>query len=399
MIDFITGKPRTGKSYRAMKYILDNFFDEKKTPPYRYILTNIGGFQFDYLNKKFDSMGRDNKAYKMFYKDFLVHVTIMHKMAFDGKEDEELLRYADYHKINNSLIVLDEAMLYLKKLDEAMSWFFSYHGHFKVRIIVMCQKPTQVHTDYRIHTEFFIHAQDQSKQLRDNVLKYKHYDNPELKDSHFSDSIATNPEVYKLYKSGEIDKPKKILYKYIIIGSVLIFFLFFIFYLMFSRFSSHTEIDEISPGQNISPAQIVSHGSTINSSTFLLDIRCNENYCWNSDNTYEDNQISLSYFKYLVLKYELELQYSEVRNEIYKLLPAKKGYKKVTLAALTDYFYEVPVDLKTTYLARLFIPREPDIQTSQLFQDSPNILNNTANSVISSENNDKRGAPERRANE
>ena len=30
MIDYITGKPRTGKSYRAMKYILDNFLMKKR---------------------------------------------------------------------------------------------------------------------------------------------------------------------------------------------------------------------------------------------------------------------------------------------------------------------------------------------------------------------------------
>lgn len=385
-----------------MKYILDNFFDEKKTPPYRYILTNIGGFQFDYLNKKFDSLGRDNKALQILWKDFLAHITVMHKMALDGKEDDELIRYADYHKINNALIVIDEAMLYMKKLDEAMSWFFSYHGHFKVRMIVMCQHPKQVHADYKVHTEFFIHAQDQSKQLRDNILKYKHYDNPELRDSHHTDSIKTDPEVYKLYKSGEIDKPKKILYKFIIYGVLLLSFLFGVFYALFARFNAHAQIDSEIPIENSSLVRERSSDGSYrldSSGVLVLDIRCNEHYCWNSDNTYEDNQITLSYFKYLVLKHDLKLQYSEVRNEIYKLMPQKKGYKKVTLASLTDYFYEIPLDLKTTYLARLFIPRKQEMQSPQLFQDSPNILNNTANSVISSETNDVRGAPERRANE
>ncbi len=384
MIDFITGKPRTGKSYRAMKYILDNFFDEKKVPPYRFILTNIGGFQFDYLNKKFDAMGRDNKALQILWKGFLAHITVMHKMALDDKSDDELIRYADYHKINNALIVIDEAMLYMKKLDDAMSWFFSYHGHFKVRLIVMCQHPKQVHADYKIHTEFFIHAQDQSKQLRDNVLKYKHYDNPELKDSHHSDSITTDPEVYKLYKSGEIDKPKKILYKYIIIGVFLIFLMFGALYALFARLAPDTTPIEAEPKKE-KPINELKNEDLEEESGIFLTVRCDDKNCWNANNTFENNQVSLSYFKFLVIKYKLELQYSEIKNEIYKMIPTDKGFNKISLAAVTDYYYNIPDKLKTTYLATLFIPRKIESDNNTLL---PTDLINTE-----SERSVQQGAP------
>ncbi len=369
MIDYITGKPRTGKSYRGMKYILDNFFDESKIPPYRYILTNIGGFQFDYLNKKFESIGRPNRAYKIIYKELLSHVTVMHKMALDGKEDSELTKYADYHHINNSLIVIDEAMLYLKKLDEAMSWFFSYHGHFKIRMIIMCQHPKQVHADYKIHTEFFVHAQDQSKQLRDNVLNYKHYDNPELKDSHHSDSIKTNPEVYKLYKSGEIDKPKKILYKYIFYGVVFSFLVFFVFYSLFSRIShSPNSPDKNNLSiENKAPNQNNSSGLNNKNSSDLISIRCDDQFCWNIDKSFENNQISLTYFKYIVVKNDLQLEYSEITNSIYELSYAKKGYEKHLLAYFTDYHYFISDDVRKSYLSTLFIPLQIDRPNNSLF--------------------------------
>ncbi|MCX6051385.1 MAG: hypothetical protein NTZ60_02630 [Campylobacterales bacterium] len=373
MIDYITGKPRTGKSYRAMKYILDNFFDENKTPPYRYILTNIGGFQFDYLNKKFDAMGRDNKALQILWKGFLAHITTMHKMALDDKTDEELIRYADYHKINNALIVIDEAMLYMKKLDDSMSWFFSYHGHFKVRMIVMCQHPKQVHADYKIHTEFFIHAQDQSKQLTDSTLKYKHYDNPELKDSHHSDSIKTDPEVYKLYKSGEIDKPKKILYKYLIMGVFVILFLLGVLYALFSRLAPSSTSNDLDNNKT----EISKNDKKINDEKgILLAVRCNEKFCWNSDKMYEDNQITITYFKFLVLKYELELQYTEIKNEIYRLVPTEKGYSKVSLASLSDYYYKIPPDLKETYLASFFIPRKIENEPISIMSNEFNTTTN-----------------------
>jgi hypothetical protein len=364
VIDFITGKPRTGKSYRAMKYILDNFFDANKKPPYKYILTNIGGFQFDYLNDKFMVMGRENTAHKIFYRGLLEHIQVMHKMAFDGSEDVDLIKYADTHKINDALIVIDEAMLYMKKLDEAMSWFFSYHGHFKVRMIIMCQHPKQVHADYKIHTEFFIHAQDQSKQLRNNVLKYKHYDNPELRDSHTTDSIATDPNVYALYKSGEIDKPKKILYKYIAYGVVLIFIISMVFYSLFSRLSP----DSVSA----SSADINNSSSYAQPDNFdtpgvfpdlkLFTVRCDLKTCWNTDPLFESNEITLTYFKFVVVSNDLELQYTAVQNEIFKMIPLDRGMSKITLASLTDYYYTATDAVKNNFLYALFTPIQKEVQ-------------------------------------
>lgn len=368
MIDYITGKPRTGKSYRAVKYIMDLYFDDKKEPPYKYIITNIGGFRFDYINDKFSALGRDNQAYKLLYKDFLQHIKHMHSLAVDGAEDEELVKYADEHKINDALIVLDEAMLYLKKLDEAMSWFFSYHGHFKVRMIIMCQHPKQIHADYKIHTEFFIHAQPQSKQLRNNVMTYKHYDNPDLRDSHHSDTIKTNPEVYKLYKSGEIDKPKKILYKYIIYGVLLISFLFGVIYTLFARLTPDVESSPIKSDTEITQKQENLSESSLVSD--LINLRCDDSFCWNVSEYFEHKQITKSFFKFVVLEEKLQLKYYEIKNEIYKLIPQDKGMKKVTLASLTDFYYSIPKSVQQSYLKDLFIPVKKETNDIAVFNNA-----------------------------
>lgn len=369
MIDFITGKPRTGKSYRAVKYILDLYLDENKEPPYKYIITNIGGFKFEYINDKFDSMGRDNYAYKLIYKDFLEHVKNMHQLALDGSEDDELIEYADNHKINDALIVLDEAMLYLKKLDDSMSWFFSYHGHFKVRLIIMCQHPKQVHADYKVHTEFFIHAQPQSKQLINNVMRYKHYDSPDLKDSHKSDTIKTNPEVYKLYKSGEIDKPKKIVYKYIVMFLLFLLFFVFVIYSLFDRMTpdaADTNTTDLSTSSTESKVDLPPYSSF---DSDLINIRCNDRFCWNPDILFKNNQISITYLKYILLKHDIRLEYSEVKNEIYRLIPQRLGQSKVTLAKLTDYYYLIPDDIQKQYLSVLFKPVKVDKKRTGVFSE------------------------------
>jgi hypothetical protein len=240
VIDYFFGKPRTGKSYRAVKYIYDGYIrdlEKGSNPKFKNILTNIGGFNFELVNKKFLDNGSSSRAYKLVWKDFYGRLVNLHKMAIADKSDDDLNKYADYHNINDSLIVLDEASLYLKKYDDVISWFLAYHGHFKVRIIIIAQSPKQILGEYLDHTEIFYEAQPQSKQLISSSLRYLHYSSiPFSKDNKFgSSSIKTDPKIYELYTSGEVDKPKKIIYKYIFMAIFAILFVIFVFKMLIAN--------------------------------------------------------------------------------------------------------------------------------------------------------------------
>ncbi len=361
MIDYFFGKPRTGKTYRAVNIIYEDYIkDENSSPKFVNILTNIGGFKFKEINQTFQDRGSQSLAYKLVWKKFYEHLSAMYKMAMDDKDDAELNRYAYSHKINDCLIVLDEASLYMKKYDDVISWWLAYHGHFKIRIIIVAQSPKQINSEYLVHAEIYYEAQPQSKQLTNGKLRYIHYsDSYFSKDNKFStDIINTKQEIYDLYKSGEVDKPKKILYKFL-------FFMFLSLALMiglwkFLMYRLAPDTPDINNIQEEVTGDFENNEIENHSSNIFLNIRCDINQCWNVDDKYENNKVSLSYFKFVVLQNDLQLQYSEIKNEIYKLIQKKQGYQKITLASLTDYYYMIPKDLKSTYLSTFFIKKEPE---------------------------------------
>lgn len=367
MIDYFFGKPRTGKSYRAIKIIYDEYIKEnKELPKYTNLLTNVGGFKFDLVNRAFSDKGYHGLAYKLVWKSFYKHLQKLHEMALDEKSDEELNRYADYHKINDCLIIIDEASLYFKKYDDVLSWWLAYHGHFKIRIILIAQSPKQINAEYLVHSEIFYEAQPQAKQLRNDQLRYIHHSEvPFNKDSKFShDTIKTSQDIYDLYKSGEVDKPKKIIYKYIFIMIGAILFLILIIKYFFSSIESRAGLDETT--QQAKQELTTNQSIDTNLNEFILVLRCNELYCWNTDDKYQNKVITLKYFKSLAIKLELKLIYEEVSNEIFYLRPFQNTYSKTTVAKLTDYHYFISKDLKNTYLHKLFIPKEQEKKSLQI---------------------------------
>lgn len=334
-------------------------FIHAKTPKYRNILTNIGGFKFDVFNKIFLDRGSPNRAYKLIWKDFYKHLSVLHKMALDDKEDIDLNRYADYHNINDCLIVLDEASFYMKKYDDVISWWLAYHGHFKIQIIIIAQDPKQINSEYLSHTEIFYDAQSQSKQLTNNRFRYiHHHDYPFTKDTNFANSSLTaNPDIFALYKSGEIDKPPKIVYKYIFIFGLAILFVLFFGYKLFNSVSNpkgaaavdknvSNQIQNNSPGPS---GLIASNGVT------LVAIRCDNKKCWNPDSLYLQNEITITYFKFVIDKNKIDLQYTEDINQIYKLTQMERGSAKSTIYSLSDFYYYLSDDVKKNYLRELFI--------------------------------------------
>lgn len=393
MIDYFFGKPRTGKSYRAVKYIFEEYIKKGAKPKYPNILTNIGGFKHDILNEHFqidydDKIDKASdyekkkiklcKSSKLVWSDFHKHLIAMWKMSVEDEADDEALnRYANYHKINDCLIVLDEASFYMKKYNDAISWWLAYHGHFKMRIIIITQGPKQIYSEYMTHTEIFWESQPQSKQLKSNSIRYISYDDYYFsKDSKFgSETIKTSPEIFALYKSGETDKPKKMLYKFIFLMLFALIVMFGFYKLLMYRLSPPVDEEEIKDkvvnyDDNFQKEENSKFDNevkyNIDKNSELIVFRCDERYCWLAAQThkYEYYQITLKYFKHLILKFSLDLDYMIVKNEIYSEKTTKHSYLKTSIVNLVDYHYFVPKDVKKIYLSRLFIPVVEDKKQS-----------------------------------
>lgn len=308
MIDYFFGKPRTGKSYRAVKYLYDVYIrdlEKDKAPKYKNILTNVGGFNFELVNKKFLDHGSTSRAYKLIWADFYKRLKALYDMAMSEKSDTELNKYADYHNINDCMIVLDEASLYLKKYDDVLSWYFAYHGHFRVRLLIIAQSPKQICSEYMEHTEIYYEAQPQHAQAHDSFLRYIHYSSiPFNKENKFgSSSIKTDPKIYELYKSGEIDKPKKIVYKfigYIILALLFVFFVGKSFYDRTSEKLAPSQTNQSEPVSNASPsstAPVPSAVPNFDSNSIFIRVRCDQTSCARIDPAVQLHYIPKLYFE------------------------------------------------------------------------------------------------------
>ena len=395
MIDYFFGKPRTGKSYRAVKVIYDEYLkSEDSVPKFTNILTNIGGFKFKQINQDFKDRGSKSQAYKLVWSDFYEKISNLHKMALEEKSDDELNRYAYYHKINDCLIIIDEASLYMKRYDDVISWYLAYHGHFKVRIIIIAQSPKQINAEYLVHAEIYYEAQPQSKQLSNNKLRYILYSEPYFsKDNKFdTDTLKAEQKIYDLYKSGEVDKPKKMLYKFIFFMFLALLVMFALFKLLMYRLSPDVEdSNDTQPNHNYEKSYdeddykppVVKHDGDI-----LLTLRCDDRYCWNADTHYQDNQVTLNFIKNLVVMFNIDLKFYEVKNEIYILKSFEHTLSKKTLAKLTDYYYFIPKSLKNTYLSSLFVPVQQKIRMKRIDFKIPHGESQVKESNVLSSNDD-----------
>ena len=322
MISIFTGLPRSGKSYRAVWYIQKNFIDPKSLdfPKHKYLYCNIGGFKHDLVNEQLQKnpLIMDDKLkekYPLILDDMLVkesiyldwewfykHLTKLHEMAMVDKPDEELQTYARYHKLTPAFFVIDEAYrYYTKKVDPVLKWWHGYHGHLGHDILIIIHLPTLMSSDYyKPYVEDYIDAQPKSKSLSDKSFRYKFFSSDLYKTTpfHHVDKISVDQNIFELYKSGDMHKPKKILHKFIgyIAGGALLIAI--MIYLLFSRLAPDpVENENLQSNQFASIDENITVEKSPISSSMLLRVRCDAIACSRVDNAYVTNYIPRLYFE------------------------------------------------------------------------------------------------------
>ena len=121
-----------------------------------------------------------------------------------------------------------------------MIWWLTYHRHLYQDIYLITQNLSLVDSAYKKIAEFFYKAVDGSKRLFSRRFKYVQFNSPTMYQKRDivvggGVSLKFNPEVYKLYHSGNDTKHKSYLKYYFLVS----FFLIVIIIVLFSFFKDY----------------------------------------------------------------------------------------------------------------------------------------------------------------
>lgn len=314
MLEYYTGVPGSGKTYRAVDHIYNSFLDEKHEnfSKYKRFYTNINEFNFEYFNDIETDQSENLKSKKPTTKndpldpvannlDFdhlLANLEILRELYLQKVPDAELMKRADELRLSDSFFVIDEAHNYFDSKNDTLVWWLSYHRHLHQDIMLITQSLDLIYRKYLRFAEFFYRAVPSSLRIRGNVFTYNQYLKWQLFKNSKSGTIKVkfNNEVYKLYGSGANTQGKKVIYKFIIFAVVGII----IAALGFTFFSSSITPDDSNSTISTAPSsKFVSSFSTNRSSIFTVA-------CVDFDCSLMGQSFSLAQLNHYTKMYSLE---------------------------------------------------------------------------------------------
>lgn len=334
MIEFYTGVPGSGKTYRAVFYLYDIFLNSKSKSfgKFEKFYTNINEFKFDQFPR--------GVAYDLDFDDLLSRLTQLYKLYMSKCTDSELMDMATNLELSNSFFVIDEAHNFFEKKNTVLTWWLSYHRHLHQDIILITQNLALVESKYKSFSEFFYKAIPSSLRLFGSSLKYEQYIGSRMFKNQRSEkfTLKFNPEVYDLYSSGANTQAKKVIYKYItfaFFGFVAILvFGWLILHFLFGGDKNSTPSTPVSGVSGTSPSSPSASPSTpsfvasVDDPDFpILHFICDFDVC------HVESTVLLNYeMKSYINKYKFEVKSMESLNNgffIYRYKVPKKFVEDV----------------------------------------------------------------------
>ena len=316
MIEFYTGVPGSGKTYRAVSYLYDIFLDTKSKQfgKFAKFYTNINEFKFEEFPR--------GVAYDLDFDELLSRLTQLHKLYMAKCTDSELMDLATNLELSNSFFVIDEAHNFFEKKNTVLTWWLSYHRHLHQDIILITQNLALVESKYKSFSEFFYKAIPSSLRVFGNSLKYEQYIGSRMYKTQRSEkfSLKFNPVVYDLYSSGANTQAKKVIYKYIAFAvgglALAVFAGWLIVHFLFGgKDKSKIASSPVSPvaGSSVTVQQsniISSVTAQVNNPDFpVLNFICDFDVC-----SVESVKVSNDEMKGYINKYKLEVKSMENLN-------------------------------------------------------------------------------------
>ncbi|MBE2984233.1 hypothetical protein CCAL6883_02560 [Campylobacter sp. RM6883] len=235
MLSIIIGPPRSGKTYKAVDIINEEYeLHLKNTSKYRYIYTNINGLKFELFNgfvkqyNKIDFISatqQENALSSQYENGFLSDI---------DDYDSYALKSGIYENYHHCLIILDEVYnTFSNTFSKSLGRFLSYHGHFGIDVIFLLQSKRQMNREYLVHTELMYIAQPSGKRLFSTIFRYKVYSTSlKINDNLIrTDNLKFNQKISDLYNSGS-----KQIYKSYATKKILFLIIFIIFSYMLYLF-------------------------------------------------------------------------------------------------------------------------------------------------------------------
>lgn len=274
MIEFYTGVPGSGKTYRAVEYIYSIFIDSKNKDfgKFKKFYTNINEFHFD----AFPS----DKAFLLEWDELYLGIKQLHDAYLKDKaNDTQLKELADSLGLLDAFFVIDECHNYFERKDSTLTWWLSYHRHLHQDIILITQNLALVESKYKSFSEFFYKAIPSSLRLFSSSLKYEQYIGSRMFKTQRSKkfTLKFNPDVYALYTSGANAQGDKVVYKYIamVVIALVVFVVamyLIVNYLFGGKDAKHSKP---SPDHNVKKS-ILKEGQK---SDYLLNVYCDLSDC------------------------------------------------------------------------------------------------------------------------
>lgn len=382
MIKYITGLPRSGKSYRAVHMIKNEYMNPKHKDfkKHRYLYTNIGGLKFDdiTLDLETNPIDKEGETYtkkivKMDWDRLYRHISKVYNMAEADQSDDDLVAYLEKHKLSPGLFIIDECYKYFKKMsDPILVWWLAYHGHLGHDIILMLQNKSLIHWDYKAFSEEYIDAQPKSQALTNNQFRYYHYGSEQyIPEQRFETSkIIAKQEIFDLYKSGDLHKPKKILHKYYIGMALIVVIVLFIFYRLTTKQLASAPDQDSATQDQITRTHVpdrIAQSNLTYLDTELYLIRCDSSECSMIDEEFQHFNYPAEYFKSVVIRKKFTFLYSKVVNEVYRVISDSRSRSKQNMYALKDYYYEINPKTVQHYFPDWF--KQTKIESKSLFDN------------------------------
>ena len=317
MILFLTGVPGSGKTYKAVDYIYNNFSDFKgaikdKKNDYKNCYTNINELKTDLLQN----------VKKLDFDDLKTKLIELHTIYKDkNKNDNDLIEKCKEFDLYKSLFIIDECHNFFDTNDKVLIWWFSYHRHLFHNIYLITQNLSLVYTKYKSFSEFFYKAKPSSVSIFDKTFKYDVFigSRMSLKDKSHIEKLPKNKEVFEIYQSGDKVGSTNVVRKFLYLSLVALVFLIAIFYYITSSMSPAPTKTEDNNSTNIQTTinqTIINEDKKITAENKkFYSFKCRDNLC-----SYDNNIIPISIINSLNRYFdEVDIVATDYKTKFYTL--------------------------------------------------------------------------------
>lgn len=258
-ITFITGIPRSGKSYYAMYQLYKTFIEKKKDPsPFQKVFSSL--FAQKTLSKSWDiaytninqfDFSKSDKIKPYDFNTIQLKLTQLYNMCVAKANDDVLIENAKIFGLYNCLFVIDEAQNFFSEDNAVTTWWLTYHGHLHHDIILITQNLDLIEKSYFKLAEFYYKAVPPSSRLFSGKFRYIQFNSYRLyKGDRIGDfHVPMEKQIFDMYVSGAANPTKSVVKRYLVwflILCVIVVLLFINFLSMFNTNVPKTETNTTS---------------------------------------------------------------------------------------------------------------------------------------------------------